>query len=316
MIHREHGSFGADVAGTLMRRHREIFRSRWVDRLASQPASPFELIRAAGRPRLLLLTELVPLNTLSPRMRRVRQLLRALNGPFAVAYLNAASHGVDRYAAVVEELGATPFFPSMNGAPGLVGLDEEELVRINYFPLAVCGSPDAEAFLRGRFPPVLFDATTVIVDVAMEADVAAASLRTAANHFVVMSDAQQQVLLAARPDARCAVLPLDVEATTSQPLSRDGRSDIVILSDNLDGPTAAAAVGRDAPGHRAGAATHAWGRADPFQRRTAGSRADRGDAGRRRPAPDVDADRDRARPRARGRRPAPLVSAGYGEQRR
>jgi GT2 family glycosyltransferase len=242
VIHREHGSFGADVAGTLMRRHREIFRSRWINRLVSQPASPFELVHAAGRPHLLLLTELVPLNTLSPRMRRVRQLLRALNGPFAVAYLNAASHGVDRYAAVVEELGATPFFPSMKGAPGLVGLDEEELVRINYFPLAVCGSPDAEAFLRGRFPPVLFDATTVIVDVAMEADVAAASLRTAANDFVVMSDAQRQVLLGARPDARCALLPLDVEATTSQPLSRDGRSDVVILSDNLDGPTAAAAV--------------------------------------------------------------------------
>jgi hypothetical protein len=130
----------------------------------------------------------------------------------------------------------------MNGAPGMVGLDEEELIRVNYFPIAICGSRDAESFLRGRYPPALFDATTVIVDAAMEADTAAAARRTAASHFVVMTEAQRRAIAAARPEARCAVLPLDVEATTSRPLAREARSDIVMLCDNLDGSAAAAAV--------------------------------------------------------------------------
>ena len=187
VVHREHASYGAAAADTLMRHQRETFRSRWTDRLASQPASPFELTHAGARPRLLLLTELVPLNTLSPRTRRIRQLIRALNAVFEIAYLNAARHGLDRYAAVTEGLGVVPFCSPLNGGPGLMGLDEEELIRINYFPIAVCGGPDAEAFLRGRFPDELFDATTVIVDVAMEVDLAAVAARTAASHFVVMS---------------------------------------------------------------------------------------------------------------------------------
>ena len=242
VIHRQHASYGADAAGTLMRRHREIFRSRWADRLASQPASPFVVGEAGARPRLLLISEILPLNTLSPRMRRIRQLIRALNGAFEIAYLNAAGHGLDRYAAVTEGLGAVPFCSPMRGAPGRVGLDVEELIRINYFPIALCGGPDAEAFLRGRFPAELFDATTVIVDAAMEVDLPAVAARTAASHFVVMTAAQQQVLLDARPGARCVVLPIDVESTTSRALSRDARSDIVLLSDNLDGPAPAAAV--------------------------------------------------------------------------
>jgi GT2 family glycosyltransferase len=163
IVHREHGSYSADVAGTLMRRHREIFRSRWAERLATQPASPFELTGTGERPRLLLLTELIPLNTLSPRTRRIRQLIRGLNGVFELAYLNAALHGLDRYAAVIEELGAVPFCSPLNRVPGLAGLEAEELIRINYFPIALCGGPDAEAFLRSRFPSALFDATTVIV---------------------------------------------------------------------------------------------------------------------------------------------------------
>ena len=242
VVHREHGSYGADLAGTLMRRHRDIFRSRWARRLASQPSSPFELPHASGRPRLLLLTELAPLNTLSPRTRRVRQLIRALNGGFEVAYLNATLHGFDRYAAVTEELGAVPFYSPMNDVPGLVGLDEEELIRINYFPIAVCGSPDAERFLRDRFPPVLLDATTVIVDIGMEADVVAGAARTAANHFLAITGAQRQALLAARPEAQCALLPVDPERTTTSDLSRDARTDVVILSDNLDGDAAARAI--------------------------------------------------------------------------
>jgi GT2 family glycosyltransferase len=241
VIHREHGSYGADVAGTLMRRHRDIFRSRWAERLALQPSSPFELPPAGGRPRLLLLTELAPLNTLSPRARRVRQLIRALNGEFDVAYLNATQHGFDRYAAVAEELGAVPFYSSMN-VHDLVALDEEELIRINYFPIAVCGSPDSERFLRGRFPSVLLDATTVIVDIGMEADVVAGAARTTANHFVAITEAQRRALISARPDAQCTLLPVDPERTTTYDLSREARNDVVILSDNLDGPAAAGAI--------------------------------------------------------------------------
>jgi hypothetical protein len=124
----------------------------------------------------------------------------------------------------------------------VTGLDEEELIRANYFPIAVCGNADDALFLRQRFPAEMFEATTIAVDVGMEADVATAAARTAASHFVVTSDVQRREVLAAMPHARCAVLPFSAEATTSRSLSREARTDIVMLSDNLEGPAAAAAV--------------------------------------------------------------------------
>jgi hypothetical protein len=176
-------------------------------------------------------------------MRRVRQLIRALNGTFQVAYLNCVGLGLDRYAALIEELGATPFWAPLNAAPGVAGLDEEELIRVNYFPVVVGGGPDAAVFLRSRFPAAALEASTVVVDVGMEVDVVDAASRIGARHLIVTHDTQRQQLLAADPRAQCVVLPPSTEATTSRPLSREARTDIVMLTDNLDGPAAAAAVG-------------------------------------------------------------------------
>src|SRR5262249_29160949 len=149
VVHHEYGSYGAEAARALMRRHRDTFRSRWAARLAARRHSPFEL-DDNRRPRLLLVTDLPPCNTLAPRARRIRQLIRELTATFELAYLNVAPIGLERYAALVEELGATPFYPALNGPPGITGLDEEELIRVNYFPVAVCGNPDAALFLRNR----------------------------------------------------------------------------------------------------------------------------------------------------------------------
>jgi GT2 family glycosyltransferase len=240
VFHRERGTYSSEVAGTLMRRHRDIFRSRWAAQLAERPAAPFELA-SAGAPRLLLITDRVPGSTLSPRMRRIRQLIRNVNGAFHVAYLNATVPGLDRYAALIEELGATPLFFPIKSPPGAIGLDADELIRANFFPVALCGNPDAACFLRDRFSSLMLDATTIVVDIGMETDVAAAAARTSARHFVVVSEAQRLAVLAALPGARCAVLPLRAEATTSRRQPREARTDIVMLSDNLEGSASAAA---------------------------------------------------------------------------
>jgi hypothetical protein len=242
VVHHEHASYGPDAAGLLMQSHRDTFRARWAASLASCPAGPFDLADAGARPRLLLVTDLAPANTLSPRMRRIRQVIRALHGTFRIAYLNLVEQGFDRYAALVEELGAVPFYVPAPAAPGVTGLDERELVRVNYFPLALCGGVDAALFLRDRYPASMLEATTVAVDVGMSADVASAATRTGASHFVVMNEPQRQQILTVMPGARCAILPPRGELTTSCPPAREARTDIVMLTDNVDGPAAAAAL--------------------------------------------------------------------------
>lgn len=240
VIHDEHSSFGGAAAGALMRRHRETFRSRWAEHLAARRHSPFEL-EDRGRPRLLLVTELLPGNTLSPRMRRIRQLMRELSAAFQMAYLNAVTNGLDRYAPGIEELGVAPFYVPLNAAPGVTGLDEEELMRVNYFPVAICGNPDAASFLRTRFPAEMLDATSVVVDVGLEVDVAAAAARSGATSFVVATETQRRLLLAAMPLAACALLPFQPEPSPSRIPSRETRTDIVVLGDNFDAPAPAAA---------------------------------------------------------------------------
>jgi GT2 family glycosyltransferase len=239
VVHHEQASFGHARAEELIAANRTEFRARWGSTLAVYPANPWAVI-ADGRSRLLVVSEIVPGNTLWARARRIRQLVRDLSSNHQVVYLNVASEAVEQHRSFFEDHGVTAFYPGCAKAFGNRHVDLDALLRFNFFPTIVCGNPDTACFVTARFGAVL-SATSLAVDLGMEADVVLAARRSTVRHFVVSTADQQCQIAAAFPAAPCALFPCAAEVTGTG-FPRHAREDVVFLSDNLDGVQVAGTI--------------------------------------------------------------------------